>query len=439
MPTGIPRNGWLRAVPLSPEEIQMPPFVKKLATVSIPIVLLSSSACGSDGPAPAQDAAATVADPVISTSAPASAHTIVSAATSESPTTESPATESPTTPPATRATTLAELDPLVTSFLERARLNGAGLVIVDRDDGVVYEEYWGELGPDRVSLIASSGKMIAAGVLLHLDDAGLLDIDAPIAAVLPAANAHPDITAAQLVSNSSGLVGLDPDPAYPPYICQYTPDRILRDCVDDILTTPEDDADVVPPDTQFRYGGAQWQVAGGVAEAASGRSWEQLLEDVYRTPCEVESLGFNSHFLQLGAEGYPRAFNGDPTTLATTQNPNIEAGAYITAADYAQILLMHLREGRCGTNQVLSPAALDRMHLDRTESTYEADTSYGMGWWIDSETGIITDPGLYGSMAWLDLADGYGAYLALEADDGGDGEALAKLLYAPIDTAMGLD
>ena len=407
----------------------MPPFVKKFATVSIPIVLLSSSACGSEDAAPAEEPPITVADPVTSTSAPASADTIVSAATSEPP----------TTPPATRETTLAELDPLVTSFLERARLNGAGLVIVDRDDGVVYEEYWGELGPDRISLIASSGKMIAAGVLLHLNDTGLLDIDAPIAAVLAAGSAHPDITAAQLLSNSSGLVGLDPDPAYAPYICQYTPDRILQDCVDQILTTSDDDADVVPPDTQFRYGGAQWQVAGGVAEAASGRSWEQLLEDVYRTPCGVESLGFNSHFLQLGAEGYPRAFNSDPTTLATTGNPNIEAGAYITAADYAQILLMHLREGRCGTNQVLSPAALDRMHLDRTESTYDADTSYGMGWWIDSETGIITDPGIYGSMAWLDLDDGYGAYLALEADDGSDGEALANLLYGPVETAMGLD
>ena len=42
-------------------------------------------------------------------------------------------------------------------------------------------------------------------------------------------------------------------------------------------------------------------------------------------------------------------------------------------------------------------------------------------------------------MAWLDIDDGYGAYLALEADDGGDGEALANLLFAPVDTAMGLD
>ena len=42
-------------------------------------------------------------------------------------------------------------------------------------------------------------------------------------------------------------------------------------------------------------------------------------------------------------------------------------------------------------------------------------------------------------MAWLDLDDGYGGFLALEADDTADGEALADLLYGPVDTAMGLD
>ena len=88
---------------------------------------------------------------------------------------------------------------------------------------------------------------------------------------------------------------------------------------------------------------------------------------------------------------------------------------------------------------MLSPAALDRMHLDRTASTYGADTPYGMGWWIDSERGIITDPGIYGSMAWLDLDDGYGAYLAVEADDSADGEALSNILFGRVDTAMGLD
>jgi CubicO group peptidase (beta-lactamase class C family) len=103
--------------------------------------------------------------------------------------------------------------------IERRRWH-RGLVIVDADDGVVHEEYWGEFGPDRISLVASSSKMITAGVLLRLQDDGLLDIDAPVADVVGWAG-DPAITTAQLLSNSSGLVGLGPNLAYPPYLCQF--------------------------------------------------------------------------------------------------------------------------------------------------------------------------------------------------------------------------
>ena len=63
-------------------------------------------------------------------------------------------------------------------------LNGAGIIIVARGQGVLHHEHFGEFDEDRVSLIASSTKMITAGVLLHLHDRGLLDIDAPVADVV---------------------------------------------------------------------------------------------------------------------------------------------------------------------------------------------------------------------------------------------------------------
>ena len=116
----------------------------------------------------------------------------------------------------------------------------------------------------------------------------------------------------------------------------------------------------------------------------------------------------------------------------------MEGGAYITAPDYAELLLMHLRGGRCGDRQVLSPAAIDRMHADRIGQVYEGGVGargYGMGWWIDRETGRLSDPGAYGSTAWLDLDDDYGVYLVVEAD-GATGTALADLLADPIDEVM---
>ena len=214
--------------------------------------------------------------------------------------------------------------------------------------------------------------MITAGVLLRLHDDGLLDIDAPVAAVADWGTGNPAITPAQLVSNSSGLVGLGPNPAYAPYVCQFLPAGTMQDCAAAIFGTPDDDADIVAPDTEFRYGGAQWQVAGAVAEIASGKTWAELIDEIYVQPCELEALGFNNHFTQFGspAFSYPTAFDADPSTLQATENPNMEGGAYVTPGDYAKLLLMHLRGGRCGDEQVLSQAALDRMHADRIGPTY---------------------------------------------------------------------
>lgn len=334
------------------------------------------------------------------------------------------------------------VSPVVDTFVTENELNGAGLIVVQREDGVVYEDYWGEFDKDRISLVASSSKMITAGVLLRLDDSGLLDLDAPIADVVEWGTGNPDITVAQLLSNSSGLVGLFPNPTYAPYFCQYLANGTMQECAEAIFTTPDDDAEVIEPDAEFRYGGAQWQVAGAVAEVASGKSWAELINETYVQPCGLTALAYNNHFVQLPNSGfsYPVAFEADPSTLAPTENPNMEAGAYITTGDYGALLLMHLRGGKCGENQVLSADAVDRLHSDRILDEYGgnadgSDFGYGMGWWVDRTTGRLSDGGAYGSVPWLDLEDGYGAYLVIESD-GQTGSELAEELFDLVEAAI---
>ncbi len=345
----------------------------------------------------------------------------------------------------------SEVSPVAEAFIEEKGLNGAGLIVVDRDDGVIHHDHWGEFDEDRVSLVASSSKMITAGVLLKLADEGLLDMDAPIADVVDWGAANPDITPAQLVSNSSGLVGLLG--ATPPsYACQYVYTGTLQECAEMIFTTAEDDADVIAPDTDFRYGGAQWQVAGAVAEAASGKSWAQLIDEIYVQPCGLETLGYNNHFTQFEGNpfSYPEGFTGDTSTLESTENPNLEGGAYVTTGDYGKLLAMHLRGGMCDEVQVLSQVALDQMHADRVQEVYGGDAyvgdapvgdpgqgsqGYGMGWWVERDSGYLNDGGMYGSVPWLDLEDGYGVFLVIEADSV-TGQDFANRLKPIIDAAV---
>ena len=404
--------------------------------VTLIAVALTATVAACDGPSDdtATGSDVTSTEPTVTTTGPLVGSTEMTTATTAA-----------TTVAVTATTPAHEYDfsgiaPIVQQFVDDRGLKGAGLVVVERDDGIVHQQYWGEFGPERVSLVASASKMIAAGVLMRLDDQGLLDVDAPLADAVDWGSGNPTISPAQLVSNSSGLVGLGPNPGYPPYRCQFLPQGRLVDCGERIFTTTDDDDDVIAPDTEFRYGGGQWQVAGAVAEAVSGRSWEQLLEEIYVEPCGVDSLGFNNQWTQFGPIGftYPAAFDADPSTLAATDNPNIEGGAYVTAPDYARLLLMHLRDGRCGDVPVLSPEAVARMHDDRIGDVYGGSvggSGYGMGWWIDRTTGRLSDPGAYGAYPWLDIDDGHGAYLVVEADTR-TGTDLADLLFAPVAEAV---
>ena len=437
-----------------------------MAPLPILAALLVLAACGSEAAgggrasgattttvaapteAPKAPASSTTEEPTVATEPPPTTVEAAPEATTTSTTTTTSVPVEPAEPPTTTVEPepavatydFTAISPIVQDFIDEKGLNGAGLIVVQRDDGVVHHDHWGEFGPERISLIASSSKMVVAGVLMRLHDDGLLDIDAPVADVAGWGAGNPEVTPAQLISNSSGLVGLLPNPAYGPYVCQFLPIGTLQACAEQVFTTTDDDADIVPPDTEFRYGGAQWQVAGAVAEVASGKSWAALIDEVYVQPCGLDVLAFNNHFIQLEGEPYryPASFDSDPSTLMPTYNPNLEGGAYVTTGDYGALLLMHLRDGMCGDNQVLSAESLDRMHSDRIMAAYGSDvggSGYGMGWWVDRENGRITDGGLYGTVPWLDLEDGYGAYLVVEADSP-TGNALAGLLYEVVEEAV---
>lgn len=418
------------------------------------VVVFVLVACSSESSAPAlPDVATTDSRPAetVATTAPGTAATAFPTSTATAPDaapdvpqTTTPAAPAITDPPTTEATAsvssvpgrdFSTIGPLVQAFVDEHGLNGAGLVVVDREDGIVHEQYWGEFDADRVSFIASSSKMLTAGVLVRLADQGLLDLDAPVAEAVDWGAGNPDITPAQLVSNSSGLVGLFPEPAYRPYLCQFLPTGDIEDCAELIFETPDDDADLAAPDTEFRYGGAQWQVAGALAEAVSGKTWAELVDETYVEPCGVDSLGYNNHFSRSAGFDYP-AFG--PSELPPTDNPNMEGGAYIDPPDYGRLLLMHLRGGRCDGGQVLEPASVDLTHTDRTLTAYDdaaAAPGYAMGWWVNRATGRISDPGAYGAVPWLDVELGYGAYLVIEAS-GDLGAQLSAVIEPEIDAAM---
>ncbi len=338
----------------------------------------------------------------------------------------------------------------IENFVDRNQLNGAGFVVVDRDRGVVYHNHWGEFSADRISLIASTSKVISAGVLVHLHDEGLLDLEAPIGDVIDYAGPLSSITAVQLLSGSSGIPGLRPDD--PLYICMFLPSSSLQACAAEGLSVAAADPRTVAPDTQFRYGGIQLQVAGAVAEVASGKRWADLINEIYAKPCDISSLGYTNPWIPLQALSgdYPN-WSGDVSLLPATDNPHIGGGGYITTGDYGKLLSMHLNDGKCGDREVLSPDGVKLMQQNRSGEVYGSPVGYGLGWWtqgisrygestdqVPQSTVRLTDPGLYGSTAWLQPDDGFGAYLVVEST-GSVGQRLANMLYPLVEAAVKAD
>jgi CubicO group peptidase (beta-lactamase class C family) len=318
-------------------------------------------------------------------------------------------------------------------------IKGASAVVVHKDLGLVHSKGYGEFEADRLYLIASASKILSAGVLMRLADEGKLDIDKPISDYLAEAwDEHKtNVTTAQLLSNSSGLpslpelsaAGASMMPAklaqYAAHFCQYMPAGKLSDCGKSIYSdeTPENNRE---PDVEFLYGGSQWQLAGAVAEQVSGKSWAELIEEIYVEPCGANSLAYTNQF-GARADGssaltYPKDFEGDVSKLPKSDNPSIEGGAYVTAPDYAKFLLMHLRDGKCDDNEVLSKEAVETMRTDRvaayggspsTNPTMPSPYSeYGLGWWMNDD--MIADPGAYGAFPFLDLKRKYGAMIVIE-------------------------
>ncbi|MDX9833256.1 MAG: serine hydrolase domain-containing protein, partial [Anaerolineae bacterium] len=114
------------------------------------------------------------------------------------------------------AAALDHLDRLVARRMAQARTPGLALAITGRE-GALHEATFGTANPETgapvtagtLFSIGSAGKALAAVAALQAHEAGLLDLHAPVAAVLPwfrVQSRFAPITAHHLLTHTSGLV-----------------------------------------------------------------------------------------------------------------------------------------------------------------------------------------------------------------------------------------
>ena len=293
---------------------------------------------------------------------------------------------------------------LIQSWVNKDYYSGCGLIVA-KGDKIVFERCFGNSTPDKVFFIASSGKWLAATTIMTLVDEGKLSLEDHPSRWLPEFKDDPKdkTTLRQLLSHTSG---------YPPYQPKDKPVdkyQTLTESVEHILSLPPD----YQPGERFDYGGLAMQVAGRMAEVASGKDWEALFQERIAKPCQMT----NTHFTPVDSGG--------------GHSPMLGGGARSSLLNYANFLKMITDGGVFDGKRILSKKSIREMQADQVRGALvkpgefvervrgaKRHGIFGLGEWreeLDAKgrAVLISSPSWAGAYPWIDKTTGiYGFFIA---------------------------
>ena len=232
-----------------------------------------------------------------------------------------------------------------------------GAVLARVVDGMADPAQGVEAGIDTAFAAGSVTKVFTAALVMTEVDAGRLDLDAPIAPHVPpelrpvdATGAEVDVTLRQLLSHQSGLpVTWDGFPGLPPVESREAYIAGSRTLV-------------YPPGARLVYSNVAFVLAGEIAAASAGMSFEELAQDRLFGPLGMTrtSLGHAANYAGPLAAGHMRAPDG-----AALPEPHLDltpmaaAGSLLTTPeDLARFATMLLDGGVFERARILAvPAA----------------------------------------------------------------------------------
>jgi len=266
-------------------------------------------------------------------------------------------------------------------------------ILVSQNDKVIYEKYFGNYNKDTQVFIASAGKWLAAATIASVVEKTNLSWDDKVKKWLPEfKDVKGEATLRQLFSHTSGF------PDYQPKDSVTDNYQTLGESIKHIVNLPADSQ----PGTAFHYGGLAMQVAGRMAELATGKDFETIFQQNIAMPLGMK----NTHFVPVDDGG--------------GHSPMLGGGAKSTLYDYAHFLEMISHDGNYKGNQILKKESVVEMQADQIGNAKVANHEYvervraekynaiyGLGEWreeldANGKAVLISSPSWAGAYPWID-------------------------------------
>ncbi len=335
----------------------------------------------------------------------------------------------------------------LTALANRHRVPGAALGILrvrpGQDDelidvacGVLNKDTGVEATTDSLFQIGSISKVWTATVAMQLVDEGVLDLDAPVAEVLPELRlADPDVakqvTMRHLLTHTSGIDG-----------DVFTDTGRGDDCIEKYVAQLAEVGQNHPLGATWSYCNSGFSLAGSVIEKLTGGTWDNAIRDRIFIPLGLEhtvTLPEEAllHRAAVGhvSEGTEAPVRAPVWTLSRSMGP---AGLICsTPADVLGFARLHLTGGLLpdGTRLLTeaSAAAMTELQADLPDKFTLGD-SWGLGWIRFGWNGrrlIGHDGNTIGQSAFLRLLPDEGLAVTL-LTNGGSTRDLYEDLYREI-------
>ncbi|HYU16393.1 MAG TPA: serine hydrolase domain-containing protein [Candidatus Acidoferrum sp.] len=288
----------------------------------------------------------------------------------------------PAVAPTDAARSIEELRARIAAVLERQGVPGAGIALVDRERviwaggvGVASLQSRVPVDGDTVFRVASITKSIVALGAMRLAEQGKLDLDRPLAEIVPDAaidNRWEDVapvTLAHVLEHTAGFDDL----------------RFNEWAAADEAQSPADSLAINPrsrvvrwrPGSRMAYSNAGYTVAARAIEVASGEPFDTWLRREVLAPLGMAAADFRRTPALERRLATGHVERGRPIRFSPMAHR--PAGALLASArDLAQLVRFWLRRGD-GFPAIVSPAGLARIERTATLPFPATDVGYGLG------------------------------------------------------------